>query len=201
MTEELKGLIEKIREEGVKIAEDKAREIELEAKKQAGAIVEKAKREATRLVSEAKEAIARNEESSRAALKQAGRDLLLSLRKEINATLDRIVTSHVHKVLTAEELATIISALIKEGRKDDKSGVIVSLKKEDIEKLERGFLSELRDEIKKGVTLKPSDDIQGGFIISYDSGKSYYDFTDKAIAKYITSYLRPKLAEIFNETT
>jgi len=70
------------------------------------------------------------------------------------------------------------------------------LRKEDLERLREGFLSELKDAVKKGIVLKPSEDILGGLTISYDAGRSLFDFTDKALTEYITSYLRPKLKEV-----
>jgi len=198
MAEELKDLIEKIREEGVLAAEEKARQIEAAARQEAQVIVEKARRDAEKALAEAKERISRMEDGQKASLKQAGRDLILSLKKEIGAMLDKIVLSHVHKALSTEELARMIPALIKEHPKLGKEEIVISLKKEDLEKLEKGFLSELREEIKKGVILKASEEIQAGFMISYDSGKSYYDFTDKALGRYISSFLKPKLGEILN---
>jgi vacuolar-type H+-ATPase subunit E/Vma4 len=199
MAEELKDLIEKIQEEGVKAGEEKARKIEADAKKQASAIIERAKKEAARTAEEAVGRAADAEASGRAVLKQAGRDLILSLKKEICATLDRIVASHAHKALEPAEMTRIIATLVKEHAAEAESDIVISFKKEDLEKLEKGLLSELRAEVKKGLILKTSDEIQGGFIISYDAGKSYYDFTDKALARYIAASLRPKLAEILDE--
>lgn len=200
MAEELKNLIEKIHQEGVKAAEDKASNIEDEAKRQAKAIVEKAEKEAKNVIAEAEEKISKIEESGKVSLKQAGRDLLLSLRKEINAVLNKIVVSHVRKALNPDELSKIISTLIKDYGGGEKGDIIVSLKKEDLEKLKKGFLNELKDETKKEITLKSSEDIHGGFIISYDSDKSHYDFTDKALAEYIGLYLKPELSEMLKET-
>lgn len=201
MAEELKNLIEKIQEEGIKAAQDKAKAIEDEARRMSAQILEKARREAEKITLDAKARAASAEASGKAVLKQAARDLLISLRKEIEAMLDRIVTSHVHRALEPEELAKILSDIIKERAKEGKADIVISLRKEDLEKLEKGFLSDLRAEMKKGLTLKTSDEIRGGFLISYDSGKSYYDFTDKALARYISLQLKPKLAELLSESS
>jgi vacuolar-type H+-ATPase subunit E/Vma4 len=198
MTEELKGQIEKIQQEGIQAAEEKAKAIEDQARRAADRAVEEAGKEAEKIIADAKGKALLMEEGGKAALKQAGRDFLISLRKEIAAMLDRVVTAHVHKALTAEELAVLITDLVKDSRLDAKKGIIISLRKEDLEKLEKGLFNELRGEIKKGVTLKASDEIEGGFLISYDSGRSYYDFTDKALAHYISLQLKPKLAGILN---
>lgn len=197
MTEDIRSLIEKIQAEGIQAAGDKARAIEDQAKKQAQDIIDKAGKEAEKLLREAKDRIAQIEQSTQVSLKQAGRDLLLALRKEINATLDKIILSSVHQALSVDELARIISSLIKDYR--GKEEVIISLKKEDAEKLEKGFLSKLKEELKKEIVLRSAADILGGFIISYDAGKSHFDFTDKALVEYIGAYIRPKLTQLLNE--
>lgn len=194
MAEEIKDLIEKIQEEGVRVAEDKAREIEDAARGKADEIIKKARAEAERITAAAKEQVARMQESSKALLKQAGRDLMLSLRKEVNAMLDKLIVSGIRQALGLEELAKILTTLIKDY--SGKENIIISLKKEDQEKLEKGFLGALAQEVRKKVILRPSEDIQVGFIISYDNGKSSYDFTDEALAEYISSVLKPKLKEI-----
>jgi len=194
MGEDIKGLIEKIQQEGVKAAEDKAREIENEGKRRAEKIIERAESEAGRIISGANEKSAKTEESTKTLLKQAARDMLLALKKEINAMLDRLIVSNIREALKPDELVKIIAALIKKYSGKDK--VEISLSKEDLQKLEKKILSLLKEEVKKGITLKPSEDIHGGFIISFDAGKSHFDFTDKALAGHIGDNLKPKLKEI-----
>jgi len=60
-------------------------------------------------------------------------------------------------------------------------------------------MDKLRQEAARGITLQPGEEIQGGFTISFDNGKSCYDFTDKALADYIITYLKPKLKKILEE--
>lgn len=196
MSEELKGLIEKIQIEGVQAAEEKAKAIIDEARRQAAAILEKANRDTQKLMQEANERIAKSEGAGRLALQQAGRDTMISLKKEINSLLDKIMRASIQEALKPVELGKIIAGLIKEIGHKHTEGVEITLKKEDIEKIDKGFLNELKDEIKKGVVLRPSDGISAGFLISFDSGKSHFDFTDKALADYLVNYLKPKLQEI-----
>ena len=87
MAEDIKNLIEKIQQEGIVAGEEKAKDIETQAGRQAEALVEKAKKEAEGIIAEAKERVARMEKSTRVLLEQAGRNLLLALREEINAML------------------------------------------------------------------------------------------------------------------
>lgn len=196
MAEDIKGLIEKIHTEGVKAAEDKARAIEDQARRRGQEIIARAERQAQKLIAQAHEEIARLQQSSQEALKQAARDMLLALRKEINLLLDRLVTAQLRQALKPAELIKIIRALVKDATGKEKADIVVSLSKPDLQKLRQGFLGQLKDEIKKGVAFKPSEEIQAGFVISYDRGRSHFDFSDKGLSEYLTAYLRPKLAEV-----
>jgi V/A-type H+-transporting ATPase subunit E len=199
MTDQLKDLIQKIHDEGVKAAQEEARQIEAEAQQKAASTIEKAKAESARLIAGAKEKDARLQESTKQLLAQASRDMLLALKKEISAMLNRIIAHHVSQALEPPQLGKIITSLIKDYEKKDKADIVINLKKDDLDKLQKGFLGELKQQIKKGVTLKASDDISGGFTISYDAGKSHYDFTDKALSQFIASCIKPRLADILKE--
>lgn len=199
MAEQIKELIEKIQQEGVEAAQLKAKAIEEEAAKRAGHIYLDATKDAQTLINEAKEKIAKMEEASRSSLKQAGRDLLITLRKEINSMLEKIIILRIQEALTPAELGKIISGLIKDYSKQDKAGIVISLAKEDLQKIEKGLLQDLKEEIEKGVSLKVQDDITAGFLISFDKGKSSFDFSDKALAQRLAEYLKPKLQELLKE--
>ena len=199
MAEEIRDLIEKINQEGIKAAEEKAHNIEAAAKQRADTILAQARLEAEEMIAAAKDRIRREDEKGKILLAQAGRDLLLSLRKEMNATLGRIVVSDIQQALTPEALFKLVSEVVKNYSAGESSDITVFLKKEELETLEKNFLHKLREETKKKIILRPAEEISGGFTISFDSGKSCYDFTDKALAEYIGSYLKPKLTQILKE--
>lgn len=194
--EEIKELIAKIQEEGVRQAQEKARKIEEEAKGASSDIVHKAKTEADKIIKEAKENCAQMHLATQNSLKQAGRDLILSLKKEINSILGKILAQQIRHALTPEELSKIIANLVKQQAQKEAGPVEILLSEEDLKKFEDGLIDKLKNEIKKSIVLKPSEDVLAGFVISYDGGKSYFDFTDKALAEYISDYLKPQLAEI-----
>ncbi|MFC1804313.1 hypothetical protein ACFLZ3_00575 [Candidatus Omnitrophota bacterium] len=201
MAEELKGLIEKINREGIKAAQGKAIEIEADAKRKAERIVDDAGRQAEKIIAEARQKVAKMQEGTGLELEQSGRDMLLALKKEVNAMLDRLVTARLREALSPQEMARIIASLIRSHGKKEKSDIVVSLKKSDLAALEKGLLGELKQAAKSGITLRGSEDIRAGFIISYDGNKSHFDFTDQGLAEYIGSYMKPKLAEILKGTT
>jgi V/A-type H+-transporting ATPase subunit E len=199
MAEEIRDLIEKINQEGIKAADEKAQNIEAAAKQRADDILVQAKLEAKEIIAAAKDRVRREDEKGKTLLAQAGRDLLLSLRKEIDAMLGRIAVSDVQQALTPEALFKLLSEVVRNYSAGESSDITVFLNKEDLETLEKNFLHKLREETKKKIILKPAEEISGGFTISFDSGKSCFDFTDKALAEYIGIYLKPKLNQILKE--
>jgi len=196
MAEDLKRLIEKIQKEGVEAAKLKALEIEAEANARVKVTIQKAKEEAKRLLDEAKDEISRQKEASLSLLQQAARDTVISLRQELLKKFSSIIKQETHQALKSKDLAEILFKLIKECCKEPGSNIEITLSKEDADKLTQVFISGFKEELKKGITLKTSDEISGGFLISYDCGKSQFDFTDSALAEYLAQYVGGRLDEV-----
>lgn len=198
MAEKLKELLEKINREGVKQAEEKARAIELKAKDDAEKIIEGAKGEAQKIIEEAKAEAKKREETTEITLKQAFRDLILSLKDELRKIFDKIISASTTKAISHEDMAVILENLIEKFiEKDGKSSDIkVLLKNEDIEKLKDTFILKLKENLKDGMEFKPSPDINAGFFISFDKGKSFFDFTDEGLTEALCTYLNPELAKL-----
>lgn len=199
MAEEIRDLIEKINQEGIKAAEEKASMIETSARQAAEEILSSARKKADEMIAAAEERIRRDDEKERILLAQAGRDLLLSLRKEINAMLGRIVVADLRNVLTPDALYPLIIEMVRNHRTGEPGEIHVMLRKEDLEILEKNYRRRLEEETKMGILLRSSEEITGGFSISFDSGRSYYDFSDQALAEYIGTYLKPKLNRILED--
>ncbi|HNQ49933.1 MAG TPA: V-type ATP synthase subunit E family protein [Candidatus Omnitrophota bacterium] len=199
MADQIKELLDKIQAEGVQAAQDKAREIEKESRAKADWIVQKADAQAKKILEDAKEASDRMQASGQAALQQAARDVILSLKKEIFAMLERLIAAQVSAALTPEALSAIISSLVRAYADKSDSAVIVYLKEQDKKTLEGHFLKELQDQSRKGVELRSQDGISAGFVISFDNGKSQFDFTDREMAVYLASLLKPSIAQLLDE--
>ncbi|MCU0631801.1 MAG: hypothetical protein MUC66_02360 [Methanolinea sp.] len=200
MAEEIRDLIDKINQDGIQAAEEKATHIEAHAKQKADEIIASSRLEAERIIAAAQERIQQEEEREKALLAQAGRDLLLSLRNEMNAMLERIIVPDVRQALSPEVLSGLISTIARQYNEGEHENIEVLLTKEDLEVLERHYFSRLKEETKKNIILRPAEEISGGFIISFDSGKSCYDFSDRSLAEYIGTYLKPKLNRILRES-
>jgi V/A-type H+-transporting ATPase subunit E len=196
MAEEIRDLIEKIHQEGIKAAEEKSQLIEEEARQKADAILAQARQDAEEMMVSAKARVRLEDEKGKALLAQAGRDLLLSLRIEINAMLGRIMVSEVAQTLTPETISGLIRDVVSEYGREDSHPVTVELNSSAREILELHFLRKLEEETKRSIVLRPSDEITGGFTISFDSERSRFDFTDGALAEYLGTHLKPRLNQI-----
>ncbi len=203
MVEQIQELIDKIKEEGVQAAEKQAENIINEAKQKAESIINKAKQEADHIVAEAKKEIEQERNSARENLKHAARDMILSLKEEIQKILQSIVSVEVHDALSKDKLTDILTVVIKNSIEKDTSEVEIEvfLNPEDCKILEEGFMARLKEEgIKRPICFRSAEDIEAGFKISFDGGKSHFDFTDKSLAEYLARFLNPKVADLVKES-
>jgi V/A-type H+/Na+-transporting ATPase subunit E len=199
MSEKLKELLNKINREGVKQAEEKAKDIESKAGAGAEKIIKDANGRALKIVEKANEEAAKIKESSEAALKQAARDLTLSLKEEIKNIFNKIISAETGKTLSFENVSVIVTKLIEGYVKNngDVSDIKVLLKEEDLPRFQKYFLEKLKEKLKSGMEFKPSPNINAGFSISFDKGKSFFDFTDEGVAEALSVYLNPEVSKLF----
>ena len=196
MDAQLQEIIETIKNEGVKNAEARQQEIIENANAKAQSIIEDAKKEAESIVSNAKQEAQKHEASGKAALQQAGRDLILTVRSEIEKLFDKVINEATGEALTGEKLADAIVAALSNWD-ESKVGDLQLLLPEDKQKeVEEGLKSRLADAMKKGLEIKPVSNVQAGFRISTKDGSAYYDFSDEGIAEMLSAFVSPRLAEL-----
>jgi len=198
MAQQVQELIDKIKEEGIQQAEKKSEQIQEQGQAKADQAIQNAKNEADRIVSEAQAQTMKLKDSAEVAIRQAARDVLINLRKEIENILHKIISNNVKEALTPQTLADLIGVLVKSfvDKKSEELDVQVVLNQKDLDKLKKGFTNKLKEAIKEPIQLKSADDIQRGFTISFDGGKSYFDFTDEALAELLSGYLNPEIAKL-----
>lgn len=198
MEVELNNLIDKIKKEGVEQAENNAKALTREAQGKAKKIVADAQRRKDEIIKEAEVQTQNFKKSAEKALKQAARDVLLTLRERVTEFYYRIVKEKVSESLTPEVLKEIIIKTIGNFRKDNILDIEVLLSKADKVKLEKSLLSALRREAKKHFSIMDSANVEKGFRIGEKGQDSYFDFTDEAITEAFKRYLNPKLLEILD---
>ncbi|WP_028975431.1 hypothetical protein [Spirochaeta cellobiosiphila] len=200
MDSTLKELIDKIKTEGVKSAESQSEQILKDAEKKAAAIISEAKSKAAAEREQAKVDIAKREAASNASLKQAGRDLLLTMEKKVTALFDSVVKSQVDSAMTGDTLKDAIVTVVKNWKNGEVAELDVLLSEEQLKKLESSLTAELSAELKKGVEIKIGSSVNNGFQIGEKDGSAFYNFTSEGLAETISEYLNPKLSQIIRES-
>lgn len=193
----VKELLESIQKDGIEAAEKKAKEIIDNAHSQADAITAAAAKEAKRLKEEAKEQIAREEASSRSALLQAARDLQLVVRQRLTDLFYSTLERKTDEVMTDKKLSELIKTVVASDMIDS-SSVQVELSSKEGKALAALLQKELATQIEKGLEIQTTSS-QKGFVITQKDGSAYVDFTIEQIAKALSVYVNPYVAQILEE--
>jgi V/A-type H+/Na+-transporting ATPase subunit E len=195
MDVQLKELIEKIKTDGVKNAEDKAAEIIRNAEIKSAEIIDSANKDAQKIKDAAKLEADRVEQSGKEALKQSGRDLILDVKSQLNDIFSELLKAGTAESLSGKALVDGITSIISnwKGELEDLS-ILVSEKQ--LAEIEKELKSKLAKEIKSGLEVKPYKSASAGFRVSEKDGKAFFDFTDEVLADFLSRYLNTTLSEI-----
>lgn len=197
---QLQDLIEQIKKDGVEVAEEKAEAIIEAAKTEADKIISNAKAEADKILASAKETNERMVTSSEDAIRQAGRNLLISFRESVSKELNAILNQNVTEVYSSEKLAELIIKVVEAWAKNpDAENIAVILNSESLNKLESLIIAGLKEKMLNGITLKAGDNFDGGFRIAVNNGSAYYDYSTEAVVEMLSNYLSPKVTELLRE--
>lgn len=197
---QLQELIEQIKKDGVDAAESQAGAILEAAKKEASKIISDAQAQADKIIADAKAENAKTVKSGEDAIRQAGRNLLISFRESITKELNAIVGDNVNAIYTSDAFSKlIVNAVEAWAGKPEAEDISVILNSNDLAKLEDALFAELKAKMIKGVTLKANDNFDGGFRIATNNGTVYYDYSAEAVTDMLSNYLSPKVSALLKE--
>ena len=197
---QLQDLIEQIKKDGVASAEVEAEAIVKAAKAEAAKIISDAQVEADKILLSAKNENERMVKSSEDAIRQAGRNLLISFRESVAKELGAIVSENVTAVYSSNDFAGLVAKAVENwAAKPEAEDITVILNNEDLKALEDKLLAELNAKMLKGITLKASDNFDGGFRIAVKDGGAYYDYSAEAVVSMLSNYLSPKVTALMKE--
>lgn len=197
---QLKELIDQIKENGVKAAETEAESILKAAKDEAERIIADAQSQADKILANAKSENERMVMSSEAAIRNAGRNLLISFRESVSRELKAIVGEKVSAVYSSDAFAQLVINVVESwANKPEADNVAVILNSESLKSLEDVILAGIKDKMLRGVTLKANDNFDGGFRISVNNGNAYYDYSTEAVVDMLSNYLSPKVTDLLKE--
>lgn len=197
---QLGELIEQIKKDGVEAAEAEAKSIIDSANADAEKIIASAKSEAEKILANAKLENERMVKSSEDAIRQAGRNLLISFMESVARELKAITEESVTAVYSSEALSEIIIQVIVSLAADpENDDIAVVLNEKDLAALEALLLAGIKEKMLSGVTLKASENFDGGFRIVLNNGSAYYDYSTDAVVDMLSNYLTPKIVKILKE--
>ncbi len=197
---QLQELIEQIKKDGVEAAESRASAIIAAANAEAEKIIAEANAEAENIINSAKEENSRLARASEDAIRQAGRNLLISFRKSVTRELDAIAGEQVAGVYSSDEISRLICTVVEEwSKKPEADDISVILTSNDAKTLEESLLIELKKKLLSGVTLKANDNFDGGFRITTNDGRAYYDYSAEAVTDMLSAYLNPRITSLMKE--
>ena len=200
MEVQLQELIEQIKNEGVAAAEAEAKTIVDTANADAEKIIADAQAQAEKILATAKTETERMTKSSEDAIRQAGRNLLISFRESVSREVKSIVGENVSAVYSSDKLADLIIRIVENwADKPNAEDIAVIMNTQDLNNFEEIIMSALKDKMVKGITLKANDNFDGGFRIAVNDGSAYYDYSAEAVVDMLSNYLSPKVTELLKE--
>lgn len=198
MADELQALLDKINEEGLKKADAQREEIVAAAKEEAARIIAAAKTESEQMIEKARQEADMLRAKGEQSLQQAARDVLLSLREQLQERMQTVARAAIREGLEPAQLTTILKTVIEsflEGR-DGEGNAVIHLNP-DQEKQVRDILEkQLAADLMARVEIAPVRTVSGGFRLQMKGEDVFYDFSDEALAEALTEFVNPRLAEI-----
>lgn len=179
---QINDLVSAIKKDGLEAAKKEADEIILYAKKQAEEIIENAKTEALRIKEASEKEIKVFEDSAKISAEQAKRDAVLSFKTELQSEYEKLLASDVKKTLDDKFLAKLILAAAE--------GEDLSKYAAEVKEVSDALKAELAEEIKNGLEIRPSKNVNAGFKLAAKDGSGYFDCTDEEITNMLMPFFR-----------
>lgn len=178
----IQDLVSSIRKEGVDAANEQAAAILAEAKQKADGIVAAAKAEAKASLDAAEKEISILRESAAVSAEQAKRDAMLAFKANVKAEFEKILACKIKNEMSGESLGKLIKASV--------AGEDVSKYSAEVSEVSAEISAQLADEIKNGLELKASRQVQAGFRLAAKDGSGYFDCSDDEVMQMLMPYFR-----------
>lgn len=200
MAEELQGLLDRIREEGLDRAESEANAVLEEARQKAKAHREQAEAEAQDIIARAKEEAQTFEQRSISAVKQAARDVVLSVSDAVERLFAGMLQKAAADAMSGPEFQTLLrDVILAYSKSDDAPQLDVLLNEKQKQDVVDFLLTELSGQMKNGLKVEGSRNIVSGFSVVLRDEGIEHDFTDKTLIDAFLAILRPELGAIVKQ--
>lgn len=196
MADELQALLNRIHEDGLKKAESERHALLEKAAADARRLLAEAKVEAGRIIAAAQHEAELLRDKGEQSLRQAARDVLLSLRGELGQRVAAVARTACGNALDPAVLAGVLTDLIRRfaelGGREQRFEVL--LNPAQTAAVEQALSAALAADLRTRVDLSPVPSLKAGFRLRVSGSDVIYDFSDEALAEAMAAFLSPKLA-------
>lgn len=190
---QLDSLIDKIKTHGIEKGRESADTLVSEAKQESENIINKAKVDATNIIESAKQESSRLLQSGKDGLKQAERDLLMSVEGKLKDLCTKYVSSVTTEMLTAQSLLELIKTALSNWNVETNESVFVHISSNDANTITKQAITGV---LQNNIEVKVDNSIANGFRISKGSSGYAFDFTGNAINEALAVFLTPNVQEL-----
>ena len=192
MEQQIQDLVASIKKEGIEEAKKQSAEILASAKAEADEIIKKAKAESEKIIQDAKNSAKLEAESAKAQIVQAGRDVTLSLKQNLESLFNKILTDDCKKAMDP----TLLASLITQAVNADLNGVTAEVSEGLKDDVFKALTKEVAQKIKEKDFLKESKGVLSGIKLTSNDGSGYIDMSAEECALLIKPYLSERLKEL-----
>jgi len=193
---QLKELIDTIQREGVDKVRQESEALLGQAREKADAIVAAARTQADTLLANSRREQERLEHAGRESLKQASRDLLLKVRKQLETLFSALLKDKTREALHDKEIVAAIVAMIANWSPERQKQIEIQLPQKQFDSLASSLRKAMAGKIAAGIEIKAAAELTHGFRVGEKGGHAYYDFSAESIAESLALSLNPVMAQI-----
>ncbi len=193
---QLKELIDTIHRDGVDKVRQESELLLKQARAKADEIVAVARAQAAALLSNARQEQEQIAHSGRESLKQASRDLLLGVRKQLEAMFSALLNEKTREALKDEKITTAIAAMIANWTPERQGKIELLLPQNQFDPMAKALRKAMAGKISAGIEIKAAVEVTNGFRVVEKDGQAYYDFSAASIAESLSLFLNPFMTKI-----
>lgn len=193
MEHQLQDLIDRIKKDGFEAAELEARQKIQASEAESVRIVKEAQDEAARILAAAKKEADRLVNSGKDALRQAARDLSISVEKDLKSQLDNLLKEAIVSRYDPKVMEDAILVVAKSWA-NLSTGTAIVVNQAQADAISASLKGKLAELAKKGMEVKVSPRIKAGFRIQEADGAAYYDFSADTIAEALADFLSASMS-------
>lgn len=197
MIEDVQGLLEKIHNEGISRAREEKQAVLAQAEAEAASIVDAARKEAARILDEAQKQIASDRKKADDAIRQAARDIVISMKADLLKRLNAVTRECIAETMTAETMEKIILEMAK--NYSAASGGVsaeILLAQKDQAAAQTYLMGRLLEALKAKPEIRLTNDFNSGLQISFKGNDVFFDFSDEALTEVLCKFTGAKLAAV-----